>query len=190
MSGGHGHGAHGGEENKKVALIISVLALFLAVAEILGQKAQTQTLQSNIEASNLWAFFQAKTIRKTLMETAADEMDVHVAGVQQADLKKRMDDRIKAWRANAARFESEPKQVDGKEMGEGRKELMARALASEAIRDKAGKKHYRFELASGSFQIAIVMASASIITGAAMMMWAGVGLGALGLMFLLGGLIV
>ena len=40
-----------------------------AVAEILGQKAQTQTLQSNIEASNLWAFFQAKTIRRTVAET-------------------------------------------------------------------------------------------------------------------------
>ena len=72
MSGGHGvdHG-----DNKKVGLFISVLALFLAVVHIMGQKAQTQTIQSNIEASNLWSFFQAKTIRRTVLETAADELE-------------------------------------------------------------------------------------------------------------------
>ena len=84
---GHGHGAHGGEENKKVALLISVLALMLAVAEILGQSAQTKTLQSNIEASNLWAFFQAKTIRKTVAETAATIRRFRDAGVQRMYLQ-------------------------------------------------------------------------------------------------------
>ena len=71
MSGGHGHDHSSGD--KRIGLAISVLALCLAVAEIMGQKAQTQTLQSNIEASNLWSFFQAKTIRRTTLETAADQ---------------------------------------------------------------------------------------------------------------------
>lgn len=186
---GHGHGAHGGEENKKVALLISVLALLLSVAEILGQSAQTKTLQSNIEASNLWAFFQAKTIRKTLTETAADDMETMIDEQTPAAQRKRMEERVKKWRASAQRFETEPKLVDGKEMGEGRKELMARALAAEAARDKAGKKHYRFELGSGSFQIAIVMASAALITGIAAMLWVAGGLGALGLVLLIGGMI-
>ncbi len=43
MSGaGHGHGlehGHGGPENKKVALLISVLALVLAFSETLGKGA-------------------------------------------------------------------------------------------------------------------------------------------------------
>ncbi len=186
---GHGHGTHGGEENKRVALVIAVLALLLSVAEILGQKAQTQTLQSNIEASNLWAFFQAKTIRKTVLETAADEMEVIMDDTTPAALRKRMDERSKRWRATAQRYETESKTVDGKEMGEGRKELMTRALAAEATRDRAGVKHYRFELGSGSFQIAIVMASAAIITGIAMMLWMAGGLGVLGFGFLLWGII-
>lgn len=186
---GHGHGAHGGEENKKVALMISILALMLAVAEILGQSAQTKTLQSNIEAANLWAFFQAKTIRKSISETAADDMETMIGDDTPAALKKRMEERVKRYRANALRFETESKLVDGKEMGEGRKELMARALAAEAARDKAGKKHYRFELGTGSFQIAIVMASAAVITGIAAMLWIAGGLGVLGFFFLLGGMI-
>ena len=185
----HGHGAHGGEDNKKVALLISVLALLLAVAEILGQSAQTKTLQSNIEASNLWAFFQAKTIRKAVAETAADEMETILDDQLAPAARKRLEERIARWRAGAQRLESEPRLVDGQQKGEGRKELMARALAAEVVRDKAGKKHHRFELGTGSFQIAIVMASAAVITGIGAMLWVAGGLGVLGLMFLIGGMI-
>lgn len=179
-----GHGAAHGSENKTVALIIAVLALMLAVAEILGQKAQTQTLQSNIEASNLWAFFQAKTIRRTIADTAADELETMAAVLGTTDAqRKALTERVARFRATAARMESEP------DTQEGRKELIARAKKAEAERDKAGKKHYRFELASGSFQIAIVVASASVITGIAAMLWGAGGLAAIGVVFLLSGLI-
>jgi hypothetical protein len=183
MSAGHAPDAHSAE-NKMVALAISVLALLLAVAEILGQKAQTQTLQSNIEASNLWAFFQAKTMRRAIADTAADEMETMLVGVTNEAQRKAMTERIARFRTTAQRMESEP------ETNEGRRELMVRAKAAEALRDKAGKKHYRFELASGSFQIAIVVASAAIITGLTAMLWGAGGLAVVGLGLLLGGLIV
>jgi hypothetical protein len=63
----HGGGGHADNKdfNKKVALIIAVLALFLAFAETLGKSAQTAALNDQIEASNLWNFFQAKNIRRT-----------------------------------------------------------------------------------------------------------------------------
>jgi hypothetical protein len=64
MSGAHGHGHV--EGNKKIALLISVLALFLALVETMAKGAQTNALSYNIEASNLWSFFQAKTIRQTV----------------------------------------------------------------------------------------------------------------------------
>ena len=180
MSGGHG--AHG-SENKTVALIIAVLALMLAVAEILGQKAQTQTLQSNIEASNLWAFFQAKTIRRTVADTAAEEMETLAAALTLNDTQRKvMTDRAARFKATAARMESEP------DTQEGRKELIARAKVAEKVRDKAGIKHYRFEIASGAFQIAIVVASASVITGIAMLLWGAGGLAVMGLGMLIAGL--
>ena len=65
------HGAmHLEGSNKKIALLISVIALFLAFSETLGKSAQTNAISFNVEASNLWAFFQAKTIRMTTMATA------------------------------------------------------------------------------------------------------------------------
>ena len=194
-----GHAPHKhGEGNKTVALVISVLALMLAISEILGQKAQTQTLQSNIEASNLWAFYQAKTIRKTVTESFADEVDLLQLAASDPAQKKAMQERVAKWRAAADRYESEqgkpikdPKTGadTGKfEPGEGRKELVGRAKEAESVRDKYGRKHVRFEFATGAFQIAIVLASASIITSMVALLWAAGGLGGIGVILLITGL--
>ena len=106
-----------------------------------------------------------------------------LVGVTNEAQRKAMTDRIARFRATAQRMESEP------ETKEGRRELIVRAKEAEVIRDKAGKKHYRFELASGSFQIAIVVASAAIITGLAVMLWGAGALAILGGGFVFGGLV-
>jgi hypothetical protein len=179
----HGHGAgHGLVEgdNKKIAILISVLALFLAIAETLGKSAQTDALSFNVEASNLWAFYQAKTIRKTTMETAAEQMEVDVQLAKDPNVKDVLEKRVKNWRDRAARYESEPK-PDGK--GEGRVELQARAIDASHKRDHAMAKYHNFEFGSAAFQIAIVLASSYLITGVVYLLWGAAGLGGLGLVF-------
>jgi hypothetical protein len=175
----HGHGIVEGE-NKRIAILISVLALFLAIAELLERNAQTDALSFNVEASNLWAFYQAKTIRKTTMETAAEQMEVDVELARDAAVKDLLAKRAKEWRVKAARYESEPK-PDNK--GEGRKELMARALEAEAKRRHAMAKYHSFEFGSAAFQIAIVLASSYLITGVMYLLWGAAGLGVTGLVF-------
>jgi Domain of unknown function (DUF4337) len=179
MSHGAGHGLVEGE-NKKIAILISVLALFLAIAETLGKSAQTDALSYNVEASNLWAFFQAKTIRKTTMETAAEQMEIDVQLARDPAVKEILGKRVDGWKARAATYESEPK-PNGK--GEGRKELMARALAAEAKRDLAMAKYHKFEYGSAAFQIGIVLASSYLITGVVHLLWGACGLGMLGVLF-------
>ena len=179
MSHGHGHGIVEGE-NKKIALLISVLALFLAITETLGKSAQTTGIGSNIEASNLWAFYQAKTIRKTTMETAAEQMAVDVALAKDEAVKQLLEKRVKEWTEKAARYESEPKPNN---KGEGRKELMARALEAEKKRDYALAQYHSFEFGSAAFQIAIVLASSYLITGVVYLFWGAGALGAIGILF-------
>lgn len=171
MSGAHGHG-HADPSNKKVALLIAVLALVLAFSETLGKSAQTAALSLNIEASNLWAFFQAKTIRQTTLRTAAEQTAI-AASSEQA--KKQ----IEAWRKTAERYQSEP------ETGEGRNELAARAKEAEKKRDRALAAYHHNELASAAVQIAIVLASASIVVSAPVLAWIGAGLGVVGIIFCL-----
>src|SRR5919206_5141619 len=108
MSAGHGHGHadHGG--NKGIALLISVLALVLAFSETLGKGAQTSALALNIEASNLWAFFQAKTIRQTVLRTAAEDVE---SGTPSEAQKKQ----VSKWKDTAQRYQSEPDTGEGRE---------------------------------------------------------------------------
>jgi hypothetical protein len=170
-------------ENKRVAILISALALFLAIAETLGKSAQTDALKYNVEASNTWAFFQAKTMRKTTMETAAEQMGVEAELAKDAIAKQLLERRVAAWNARAARYESEP------ETGEGRKELTAKARLLEAKTERALAKYHNFEYASAAFQIAIVLASAYIITGVVHLLWGAWGVGGVGLLFALVGVL-
>jgi hypothetical protein len=97
--------SHGG--NKKIALLISVLALFLALSETLGKSAQTNAITLNVAANDLWAFFQAKTIRITVLTTAAEQMQIEADRATDADLKARLGKNIDTWKKNAARYEDD-----------------------------------------------------------------------------------
>jgi len=174
MSTGHGHVD---ASHKSIGLLISILALVLAFSETLGKGAQTNALNSNIEASNLWAFFQAKSIRMTTMRTAAEGFDATLAAQTNAAAKDAMTKRASAWKETAARYDSEP------ETQEGRKELAARAKIAEAKRDRSLAAYHHYELASGAVQIAIVLAGASIITAVAALVWIAGGLGIVGVIF-------
>lgn len=172
-------GGHIDPSNKKVALLIAVLAAFLAFSETLGSSAQTEALSRNIEASNLWAFFQAKTIRLTTLRTAAEALEVDGALAATPEAKALIDKRVASWKKTADRYDSEP------DTQEGRKELAARAKTAEQKRDRALAAYHQFETASGALQIAIVLASANVITGAAFLLWGAAGLGVVGVVFTL-----
>jgi hypothetical protein len=173
----HHHGEGKAGRNRKIAVLISVLAALLAIVEAGGKSAQNTSLSANIEASNLWAFFQAKTIRMTTMRTAADALEVAVAGMIPEDRAPAVAKRIGDWRAAAGRYDSEP------DTGEGRKELAARAKAAEAIRDRALAAYHMFEYGAAALQISIVLASAAVVTGALLLAYFAGGLGVVGVAF-------
>src|ERR1700734_1334801 len=102
-------GEHGEGFNKRIALVIAILALFLSFSETAGKGAQTEAISKNVESSDLWAFFQAKNIRITQVTTAAEEMAVSAAGATDPAVKAAMEKQIEAWKATAERLKSEPK---------------------------------------------------------------------------------
>jgi hypothetical protein len=177
------HAQHASGENKKIALLIAVIALCLALSETLGKGAQTEAISKNVEAANLWAFFQAKSIRRTVVQSAAEnaKLGLEIAGNDAA--KAALTKQIESWQKTAARYRSEP------ETGEGQDQLAARAKHAEHERDLAMARYHHFELASAAFQIGIVLASATIITGMIALAWisglltlAGIGFTAIGVL--------
>ncbi len=173
---------HASSENKKIALLIAVIALFLALSETLGKGAQTEALSKNVEASNLWAFFQAKSIRRTVVQAVSDQARLSLTLLGNDAAKAALQKQIEEWQKTAARYRSEP------ETGEGTEQLAERAKHAEEERDLAMARYHHYEIASAAFQIGIVLASATIITGMIALAWisgflalAGIGFTAIGL---------
>ena len=160
-----GHG-HVDPSNKKIALVIAVLALFLAISETLSKAYQTEVITKQVEASNLWSFFQAKSIRKTTTDVALQsaQMSPNAADPKVAE-------QIKKWAAASKRYDTEP------DTGEGRKELAERAKKAQALGELANHKYHNLEISSGVLQVAIVLASSAIITNVMMLAWLAGGLG-------------
>jgi Domain of unknown function (DUF4337) len=183
MSEAHEHAeqaAHAAGHSKSIALLISVLALFLALAETLGKSSQTNAVTDNVQASDTWAFFQAKTIRQTVLNTAAEILTIN--GPTNDAGKAAAAKKVEEWKKLVERYEVDP------EKPEGRKQLMERARHLEESRDKALARYHNYEIASAAFQIGIVLASASVITGMIQLVWLSGGIGVIGLLFTLTGL--
>jgi hypothetical protein len=171
------HAEHAAHSNKKIALVIALLALGLAFSETLGKSAQTSALTENIRSSDTWAFFQAKTIRQTTLRTAAEALTAVAPAMSNDEVKAAIAKQADAWRKTVARYETEPS------TNEGRKELMARAQAAEHERDRQLATYHEYEYASAAYQIGIVLASSSVITGIIALAYAAGGLGLLGIVF-------
>ena len=177
--------AHEGEHaqyfNRRIALLIAVLALFLSFSETLGKSAQTEAIGANVKSADTWAFSQAKDIRRTVLTAAADQVLLLTASVTDPTVKAAIDKQVETWRKTAARYESDP------QTGEGLKELRIRAKEEEEERDLALAKYHHYELASAAFQVGIVLASAAVITGMVALAWLGGAIGIVGLILTLFG---
>jgi hypothetical protein len=174
------HASHGG--NKKIALLIAVLALFLAFSETLGKSSQTSAITYNVATNDLWSFFQAKTIRMTVLTTAAEQMQIEADRSADPDSKGRLAKTIETWKKTAARYDDEPS------TNEGRKQLAERAKQAEEKRELALARYHQYEFASAAFQIGIVLASAEVITGIVALGWLSGLVGICGLGFMALGL--
>ncbi len=160
--------------NKKIALLIAILALLLAFSELGGSNADNEAIESNVEASNLWAFFQAKTIRRTSTQLSMQDLETRIIGVSDPAQKLAMEKLVSEWREAIVRYDSDPNENDG------RKELMTRARAAEDSRKIQKAKGDIYDVSSALLQIGIVLASAMIISGIAMLAWIAAGLGVIG----------
>jgi hypothetical protein len=161
---------------RRLALLIAALAALLALVSMQDDNTAQDAVRSNIEASDLWSFFQAKTMRQFVIERDSEMLKIECDGAS-PEKQAAIDDLLKAGAAKSAKYDSDS------ESGEGRKELLARAKAAEADRDEALAANNHFGYASAALQLAIVLASASIILGIGWLAYVACGLGAVAVVF-------
>jgi len=175
------HAEHAAGSNKKIALVIAIMALFLAFSETLGKSANTEALNLNIKASDTWAFFQAKNIRRTTLTTAVETKKIDALNASEG-LKPALAKQIEEWEKTVARYTSDPQSREGLD------ELFMRAQEAEHERDAALARYHHYEIASAAFQIGIVLCSAAVITATIWLAWIASGVAALGIVFMALGL--
>ncbi|MFZ0930533.1 MAG: DUF4337 domain-containing protein [Syntrophobacteraceae bacterium] len=140
---------------RRVALVTAVFAVVLAIASLGGNHAMKEMLLAQQQASDQWAYYQAKSIREHLYKTQKvlleNELDLlsQTASPESAEKVKAS---IEALAGGESKFVSDKKEI----------EQEARKLEKE--RDTYRSQDPYFEYAEVLLQIAIVMASVSIIS--------------------------
>ena len=167
VEAGHGHGHHDphaptsdNDFRRNVGLLSGVLACIMAIITVGGANMMKETLNANIEASDSYAFYQAKNLRQQVWLASSDTMEALRRAVPNLspDAKAFIDSHEAIVTKNVARWESDPS------TGEGKKELLAKARAAIEARDRARDRNQWLELAEAMLQIAVVVASTSVLT--------------------------
>lgn len=170
-------------QTKWTSVLIGVLAVLLAICTMGGDNSAKDAAKANLDASNNWAFFQAKNIRRTAVDLAADELDLVL--LREPELapaaRAAIEAKIKEYRERSKRFTSEPDKKEGLD------ELFVRGKELEAARDAALARDPYFDWGQAFLQIAIVLASVSIVAASRPLLFAGMGLGLLGTLAMVNG---
>ena len=164
---------HHSPVHRRVGIVIAVMAGVLAFTEMASRNAATDVVRETVEASDTWAFYQAKTIRAAMLRADARALTLQGTGRPELDTAQ-IARTVADWEATAAREDSEPT------TGEGRKELMLKAQAMEKHRDDRDAAKETYEMASGALELGILLASTSIVTSFIPLAFAGAGIGAVG----------
>ena len=148
--------------------VITVIALLLAITTYMASGFSSKILSNTIKANDTWNFYQAKSIKQSIAEGQLEAT---------TDTKRK-----EILQAKIDRYESDPAK------GEGKKELMAKALQIEAERDEAKKHTPWLTFAAMAFQLAIVLLSASILAVDKRMFWGSIGVSIFGTILLTQGI--
>jgi hypothetical protein len=176
----------------RAAIAIGVLAMLLAITSLGGENATKTMINANILASDAFAFYQAKNIRQTENQLAADQLQaallLHESGAG-AEARQAIQATIDRAKATVARYESEPDPTDPTNplKGEGKVQLLARAREFERQRDRAQEQDPNFDYATSLFQIAIVLGSVAIVAISRRLLWLALGLGGVATLLMING---
>jgi ABC-type multidrug transport system fused ATPase/permease subunit len=163
---------------KRVALITAIFAVILAIASLGGNKAMKEMLLAQQQASDQWAFYQAKVIREHLYRSHKMHLEADLierAGSMKPEARKRIEGTLKKMAEEEARYNQEKKEI----------EKEARKLEKE--RDLYRSKDPFFEFAEVLLQIAIVMSSISILATSHRVFYFAIAAAILGAFFALNG---
>lgn len=141
---------------RRVALTTALIAVALAIASLGGNNAMKEMLLASQQATDQWAYYQAKVIREHNYKVQKQLLEVNLlerGETMKPAVREKLQNMLKNFEAEEARYRTEKQEI----------EKEARKLEKE--RDKNRDKDPYFDYAEVLLQIAIVMASVAILSG-------------------------
>lgn len=171
------------DRDKWIGVYIGVLAVLLALCAMGGGNASKEATLKNIEATNVWSFFQAKNMRRHVLRLEVDELELTALTNPSLapDARAAIEAKIAEYKKIDAELTSNPA------TNEGLDELFNRGKALEAERDIAMRQDPYFDYGEALLQIAIVLGGVAIISGGSMILATSAVMGALGALMTING---
>lgn len=154
-----------------VSITMSILAVLVASVTLLGHRAHTEELLLQARASDQWAFYQAKNIRRHEDQETADIL----GSLTQQDKEKAEGAREKYLK------EGERYEADKDKISDQAKEL-------EGERDLYSRRADRFDGGEGLLEVALVICSITMLTDRRFFWYSGILIGAAGVILAITGL--
>jgi hypothetical protein len=150
---------------KRVALTTAIFAVVLAITSLGGNNAMKEMLLAQQQSSDQWAFYQSKVMREHLYKLQKFQLETNLLERKKTmspELTQHYADAIKKMDEEESRYRKEKKAIE------------TEAKRLETDRDINKNKDPYFDYAEVLIQIAIVLASISILAGSRPIFYAAI----------------
>ena len=171
------------DREKWVGAYIGAVAVLLAICTMGGANSTKEATLRSVDASNTYAFMQAKNIRRNEINLQIDHLRLlmKITPTMPAEAKADIDRKIAEYNEITARLASDPDKKEGMD------QLFAKAKDFEKERDIALRKDPYFDFGQAFLQIAIVLASVALIAGGWPLLMGSIGCAVFGVIMTLNG---
>jgi hypothetical protein len=156
-----------------VSLTISILAVLVAGATLLGHRAHTEELLRQSQATDQWAYYQAKNIRQHETQGIADLLTALAPQERKETLAVR---------------DKYLKEVE--RYGSDKEDISEKAKEFEKERDAISRRADRFDAGEGLLQVGLVICSVTLLTRRRVFWFGGMFVAAIGVATALTGLLL
>ncbi len=167
-----------------MAVYISVLAVLLAIAATGSNDAMKTAQQAGFQGNDHYAYYQSKYIRQSQLKLANDQLELKLD--ETPNVESLPEAARKLIQTKKAEYDKEIQKLetDGRH---GKTELLALAESCDNQRKVALTQHPFYDYSMAMLQIAIVLASASIVMGTPFLLYGSYGVGIFGILLFLNG---
>jgi opacity protein-like surface antigen len=141
------------KEEKQVGIIIAIMAVVLAIISAAGKDAVNNLIVSEVEASNGYAWYQAKRQRSYLNELEIQRIQIELLGTPTDAQRSAMETRMAKLEAKNAEYEEENKKI------------LVESDRHKADSLVASAKNEGFDRSEILLQVAVVLCSLTLLTG-------------------------